>query len=79
MSKHKLSNRDSDIISMYIMIFQELANRWGKPIREISNIAEEYNLLPYIEACYDIYNSTGTEGIMIDIEEYIRDLGGTIQ
>lgn len=39
----------------------------------------KYDVPGYIDACYEKYNSTGNQGIIDDLKEYIEMQGGSIE
>ena len=48
------------------------------PQNALSEIFSKYDVLGYIDVCYEKYNSTGNQGIIDDLKEYIEMQGGSI-
>jgi hypothetical protein len=55
-----------------------LAKAWNKSYSDLSDMFMKYDVLGYIDVCYEKYNSTGNQGIIDDLEEYIEMQGGSI-
>lgn len=51
---------------------------WHKNNFEISTILEQYHLLSYIDASYEIYQTMGVKGVIEDLEEFIEEQGGCV-
>lgn len=47
--------------------------------RQLSTLFKEYDVLSYIDVCYEMFNSTGNQGIINELEEYIEIQGGTVK
>jgi len=46
---------------------------------DLSDMFKKYDVPGYIDVCYEKYNSTGNQGIIDDLEEYIEMQGGCIE
>ena len=55
-----------------------LMKAWKKDNFEISAILRKYKLLEYIDVSYEIFNTMGVQGVIEDLEDFIREQGGTI-
>lgn len=74
-----MKNREDAVLNMQLTLIPVLANSWKVSLDELKNIFEKYDILSYIDTCYEVYNSTGNLGIIEDLEEYIEIQGGTIK
>jgi hypothetical protein len=64
---------------MQLTLIPVIANAWGVSFTKLSEIFKKYNILSYIDVCYEDYNSTGNQGIVNDLKEYIEMQGGSIE
>jgi hypothetical protein len=55
-----------------------LAEAWKKTYSELSDMFKKYDVLSYIDVCYENYNSTGNQGIIDDLQDYIEMQGGRV-
>ena len=70
--------RDREVLNMQLVLIPILAEEWKKSYSELSDILTQYDVLSYIDACYENYNSTGNQGIINDLRDYIEMQGGKI-
>jgi hypothetical protein len=49
-----------------------LSDKWKLSYSELSNLFKKYDVLGYIDVCYEKYNSTGNQGIIDDLKDYIE-------
>lgn len=73
-----MSVREKEVLNMQLVLIPILAKSWNKSYAELADIFDEYNVLGYIDVCYENYNSTGNQGIIDDLREYIELQGGSI-
>lgn len=73
-----MENRDKEVLHMQLLLIRIASKEWKKSYAELSQIFKEYNVLSYIDLCYEIYNSTGNQGIINDLKEYIELQGGSV-
>lgn len=59
---------------MYFLI-PILAKSWKVSLEQLRDILEKYDLLNYIDICYEAFNSMGNQGIIDELEEYIEIQG----
>lgn len=71
-------NREENVLTFKISLVPILMKTWGKNTFEIAEIIEKYQILPYVDACYEYFNTMGIKGVIEDIEDYIRAQGGSI-
>jgi hypothetical protein len=70
--------RDKEVLNMQLVLIPILAKEWNKTYSELSDLLVKYDVLSYIDACYENYNSTGNQGIINDLRDYIEMQGGKI-
>jgi transcriptional regulator with XRE-family HTH domain len=73
-----LSKRDKEVLNMQLVLIPIMAEAWKKTYCELSDIFKEYDVLNYIDVCYESYNSTGNQGIINDLKDYIEMQGGCV-
>ena len=73
-----MSARDKEVLNMQLVLIPMLAKAWKKTYSELSDLLKQYDVLSYIDVCYENYNSTGNQGIINDLKEYIEMQGGKV-
>lgn len=73
-----MSTREKEVLNMQLVLIPILAEAWKKSYAELSDILKKYDVLSYIDVCYENYNSTGNQGIIEDIKDYIEMQGGAV-
>ena len=73
-----MDTRDKEVLNMQFTLISILAKAWNKSYSELSEIFSKYDVSGYIDVCYEKYNSTGNQGIIDDLKEYIEMQGGII-
>lgn len=63
--------RDDNVLSMQITIVNCIKQEWNIDYSKISDLLDKYDLLSYIDICYEKYNSMGIKGILQDLKSYI--------
>lgn len=74
-----MSSRADAVLNMQITLIPILAKSWNMNFRQLSTLFKEYDVLSYIDVCYEMFNSTGNQGIINELEEYIKIQGGTVK
>ncbi|MBQ7766405.1 MAG: DUF3791 domain-containing protein [Lachnospiraceae bacterium] len=74
-----MSSRADAVLNMQITLIPILVKSWKLNLQQLSDLFKEYDLLSYIDTCYELFNSTGNQGIVDELEEYIKIQGGTIK
>lgn len=74
-----MSSREDAVLNMQISLIPLLADSWKVSISQLSELFKQYDVLGYIDTCYEMFNSTGNQGIIDEIEEYIEIQGGTVR
>jgi hypothetical protein len=74
----KMSKREKEVLNMQLTLIPLLSNAWKKSYSDLANIFHKYDVLSYIDVCYENYNSTGNQGIIDDLKNYIEMQGGNI-
>ena len=70
-----MSTRDKEVLNMQLVLIPILAEAWKITYSELSDIFKKYDVLSYIDVCY---NSTGNQGIIDDLQDYIEMQGGRV-
>ena len=70
--------RDKEVLNMQLTLIPILAKAWDKSYTELSDIFKKYDMPGYIDVCYEKYNSTGNQGIIDDLKDYIEMQGGKV-
>ena len=52
--------RTDNVLNMQITIANCMKQEWGIDYGVVSNLLDEYDLLSYIDICYEEYNTMGT-------------------
>ena len=73
-----MSMRDKEVLNMQLVLIPILAEAWKKTYSELSDLLKKYDVLNYIDVCYENYNSTGNQGIINDLKDYIEMQGGCV-
>ena len=73
-----MSMRDKEVLNMQLVLIPVLAEAWKKTYSELSDMFKEYDVLNYIDVCYENYNSTGNQGIIDDLRDYIEMQEGRV-
>lgn len=73
-----MSVRDKEVLNMQLVLIPILAKAWQKSYTQLAIIFEKYDVLGYIDVCYENYNSTGNQGIIDDLRDYIEMQGGSV-
>lgn len=63
---------------MQTRLTRTAAEKWQKPLAEVIKVFTRYDVLEYIENCYEIFHVEGDEAIFEDIENYLSAKGATI-
>ena len=70
--------REKEVLNMQLVLIPILAKAWKKTYSELSDLLKKYDVLSYIDVCYETYNSTGNQGIIDDLQDYIEMQGGKV-
>ncbi|MCM1237290.1 MAG: DUF3791 domain-containing protein [Ruminococcus flavefaciens] len=70
--------RTDKVLNMQITIANCIREEWGIDFSKVSDLLEQYDLLSYIDTCYETYNSMGIKGILQDLKSYIAAIEETI-
>lgn len=73
-----MKKREYEVLNMQITLIPILMGAWKVSLYQLSLLFDKYDILKYIDVCYESFNSTGNQGIIEEIEDYIRIQGGTL-
>lgn len=68
-------SRAENVLNMQITIANQMKQEWNIDFCKISELFDEFDLLPYIDTCYEAYNSMGIKGILQDLKSYMDAVG----
>ena len=68
-------SRAENVLNMQITIANQMRQDWDMDFCKVSELLDKFDLLPYIDACYEIYNSMGIKGILQDLRLYMDTVG----
>ena len=71
-------SRADAVLNMQLTLIPILAKEWNMSFSELSKLFHSYDILSYIDTCYESYNSTGNQGIIEDLKDYIEMQGGFV-
>ena len=74
-----MSARDREVLNMQISLIPILSEAWKISFPGLSEILKKYDVLGYIDVCYENYNSIGNQGIINDLKDYIEMQGGSVE
>lgn len=67
-------SRKDNVLNMQITIVNCMKQEWGIEFSKISDLLDQYDLLSYIDTCYEEYNSMGIKGILQNLKSYMDAL-----
>lgn len=70
-----MKSRDDAVLNMQITLIPILTQSWKLNLQQLNSLFQKYDLLNYIDICYEKFNSTGNQGIIDELEDYIRIQG----
>ena len=73
-----MSAREKEVLNMQLTLIPLLAHAWGKSYDDLAKLFHTYDVLSYVDTCYENYNSTGNQGIIDDLRDYIEMQGGSV-
>lgn len=68
--------RKDNVLNMQITIVNCMKQEWNIGFEKVSDILDKYDLLSYIDTCYEEYNSMGIKGILQDLKSYMEAIEG---
>lgn len=71
-------SREENVLNMQITIANNMKQKWNIDFCEVSELLDKYDLLPYIDICYETYNSMGINGILQDLKSYMDAIEGAV-
>lgn len=70
--------RADNVLNMQITIANCMKQEWGVDYSIVSDLLDEYDLLSYIDICYEEYNTMGIKGILQDLKSYMDAVKGAV-
>lgn len=71
-------SREDNVLTFKICLVPILMKAWGKNNFDLSVIMSKYNLLSYVDASYEIFNTMGIKGVIEDLESFVEEQGGSV-
>ena len=71
-------SREENVLNMQITIANNMKQEWNIDFCKVSDLLDKYDLLPYIDTCYETYNSMGINGILQDLKSYMDAIEGAV-
>lgn len=71
-------NKDREIMEMNLTLSRILSRSWGISTYEVGKLDDLYHFYDLTPIMLDIYNSSGSNGVVNMIEKSIREQGGSI-
>lgn len=68
--------RSENVLNMQITIANSMKQEWEIDFSKVSDLMKKYDLLQYIDSCYEVYNSMGIKGILADLKLYMDMMEG---
>ena len=63
------------ILYMQTRMIRNASEKWNRPIEIISELFEKYDVLQYIEDCFELFHVEGDEAVLEDVAEYLENKG----
>ena len=70
-----MSQHEIDVADMQCWIFRMAQTKWNMSPKECAAVFQEYDILGYIDRCYDILHLSSYACALNDIEEMLRNRG----
>lgn len=70
--------RKDNVLNMQITIANCMKKEWDIDYSRVGDLLDQYDLLSYIDTCYEEYNTMGIKGILQDIKSYIDAMEETV-
>lgn len=68
-------SRADRVLNMQITIVNCMKQEWKIDFRKVSDLLDKFDILSYIDICYEEYNSMGIKGILQDLKSYMNEMG----
>lgn len=65
-------------IPLLVTMVTVLLDRWKISANRLADLSDEYHIFSMIVNSIDYYNSMGIEGIIEDLENFIKEQGGKL-
>lgn len=70
-----MNERDVDVADMQCWVFRMAQKKWKISAEECSDIFATYDILGFIEECYDSLHLNGYEIVLQDVETLLKNRG----
>ena len=72
-----IMNERQQIIYMQTRIIRLASEEWSKSVGIIARLFAKYEVLQYIEECFDIFHVEGDQAVLEDVTTYLKNKGVT--
>ena len=73
-----MSERQKDIADMQCWVFRMAQMKWKMPPKDCSELFKKYDLLGFIEECYDLLHVSSYACALEDVEDILKANGVTV-
>lgn len=77
--ERQLTQREQYVIEMCSDVFDMLHKKYKMEYDDIVKLSKQVELCNYIDTGFEIFNSMGDEGLIAEIERYIKSVGGKLK
>lgn len=65
----------AEIIFMQVRLLRLASEEWDIPIQQVTILFDKYNILPFIEDCYDVFHMEGDHAVFDEIKTVLKNKG----
>ena len=70
---------DIALFELGYIVLNACVSKWGISYEVMSKIIEKYELMKYLSDNAEFLNERGLPGIVIEVERYLKEEGGSIE
>lgn len=71
--------RDDNVLALKIVLINTMHRYFKLSWDGLSAMMTEYNILPFIDVSYEQFCSMGVDGVLQEIENFVKEQGGNIE
>ena len=71
-------NESQQILFMQIRILRMMAEKYSLSLKQVSELFEKYNVLPFIREGFGIFHVEGDEAVFEEVKAYLQAKGASI-
>jgi hypothetical protein len=65
----------SEIVFMQVRLLRLASEKWHTTIQKASRVFEKYEILKFVEDCYDVFHTEGDEAVFDEISVVLNHKG----